>query len=102
MLKTFEAHPRGGSSGDVSLFRDAIVTVAPQHREEQSGPANDLVVTWFTGRYDGRELDVIFDYLDDPVHARLLVDGEGRGNRGNPAWGDQPGRRRVRHRGWRP
>ena len=28
---------------------------------------------------------MVFDFFDEPTHARLLVDGEDRGNRGVPA-----------------
>ena len=39
----------------------------------------------FTGRHAGRRVEVVFDYFDEPTHARLLVDGEDRGNKGVPA-----------------
>jgi len=39
----------------------------------------------FAGRHAGHELSVVFEFIDEPTHARLLVDGEDRGNKGVPA-----------------
>lgn len=39
----------------------------------------------FTGRHAAQDLSVVFDFFDEPTRARLLVDGEDRGNRGVPA-----------------
>ncbi len=45
----------------------------------------DITTSRFAGRHAGHALSVVFDFFDEPTHARLLIDGEDRGNKGVPA-----------------
>ncbi|HEV2529634.1 MAG TPA: hypothetical protein VGT61_14395 [Thermomicrobiales bacterium] len=44
-----------------------------------------ITTSRFTGRHAGRNLEVVFDFFDEPTHARLLIDGNDQGNKGVPA-----------------
>ena len=49
------------------------------------GFIDEITTVQFSGRHGGHGLSVVFDFFDEPTHARLLIDGEDRGNKGVPA-----------------
>lgn len=56
-----------------------------QRLDRWGGKVEDFTRARFVGRHAGQELSVVFDFFAEPTHARLLVDGKDRGNRGVPA-----------------